>query len=258
MRKNRWLVIPFLMLFLMGCGLISGVQGLQNAVTTQLPALQTAVSTDLPAMETAAATDLPAMETAAATDLPAMETAAATDLPALLTAIPTGQGMIETLAAGQTGSSNCSSTPTAGGLGVSMNTAKSVFQISQQFAIANGSVGGQPAAIVTLTPAGASSFPAIAQGFTAQFIGDPCNLSQISITIPRTDQQDTADQGVAILNLVIIGTLPADVQLPFFTWLTQNYPAVPVSGQQQTTIKNFQFTLHRNQTSMVLDILPAK
>jgi hypothetical protein len=139
-----------------------------------------------------------------------------------------------------------------------MNTAKNVFQISQQFAIANGSVGGQPAAIVTLTPSGASSFPAIAQGFTAQFIGDPCNLSQISITIPRTNQQDTVDQGVSILNLVIIGTLPVDVQLTFYTWLTQNYPAVPVSGQQQTTIKTFQFNLQRNQTSMVLDIVPAK
>src|ERR1035437_6058091 len=232
MRKNRWLVIPFLMLFLMGCGLISGVQGLQNAVTTQLPALQTAASTDLPAMETAAATVMPA----------------------LLTALPTGQGMIETLAAGQTGSSNCPSSPTAGGLGVSMNTAKSVFQISQQFAIANGSVGGQPAAIVTLTTDGASTFPAIAQGFPAQFIGDPCNLSRITITIPRTNQQDTSDQGVSILNIVLAGTLPPDVQLSFLTWVAQNYPNVPVSGQQQTTIKTFQFTLQRNQTSMVLNI----
>jgi hypothetical protein len=247
MRKKRWLFIPFLMIFAMGCGLISGVQGLQNAATTALPAV-----------ETSASTDLPALETAASTDLPAIETAASTEVPALLTALPTGQGMLETLAAGQTGSSNCPSTPTAGGLGVSMNTAKSVFQIAQQFTIANGSVGGQPAAIVTLTPSGASSFPAIAQGFTAQFIGDPCNLSRISITIPRTDQQDTADQGVSILNLVIIGTLPIDVQLAFFTWLTQNYPTVPVSGQQQTTIKTFQFNLQRNQTSMVLDILPAK
>ena len=120
--------------------------------------------------------------------LPAMETAASTEVPALLTSVPTDQGAIETLAAGQTGSSNCPSTPTAGGLGVSIDTAKAVLQITQQFAFADGSVGGQPAAIVTLTPSGASSFPAIAQGFTAQFIGDPCNLSRISITIPRTDQ----------------------------------------------------------------------
>ena len=236
MHKNRWLVIPFLMIFAMGCGLISGVQGLQNAATTALPAVETAASTDLPAIETAASTDIPAM----------------------LTSAPTAQGMLETMAAGQTGSSNCPSTPTAGGLGISIDTAKTVLQITQQFAFANGSVGGQPAAIVTLTPSGASSFSAIAQGFTAQFIGDPCNLSRISITIPRTDQQNTADQGVGVLNLVLTGTLPVDVQLAFLTWVAQNYPAVPVSGQQQTTIKTFQFNLQRNQTSMVLDILPAK
>ena len=214
MHKNRWLVIPFLMIFAMGCGLISGVQGLQNAATTALPAVETSA--------------------------------------------PTEQGMLETMAAGQTGSSTCPSTPTAGGLGISIDTAKTVLPITQQFAFTDGNVGGQPAAIVTLTPSGASSFPAIAQGFTAQFIGDPCNLSQISITIPRTDQQDSADQGVNVLSLVLTGTLPIDVQLAFFTWVTQNYQAVPVSGQQQTTIKTFQFNLQRNQTSMVLDIVPTK
>jgi hypothetical protein len=83
-------------------------------------------------------------------------------------------------------------------------------------------------------------------------------LSQISITIPRTDQQDTADQGTNVLNLVLTGTLPIDVQLSFLTWVSQNYPTVPVSGQQQTTIKTFQFNLQRNQTSMVLDIVPTK
>jgi hypothetical protein len=33
---------------------------------------------------------------------------------------------------------------------------------------------------------------------------------------------------------------------------------VPVSGQQQTTIKNMQFTLQRNQDVMRLEILPAQ
>jgi len=225
MRKNRWLVIPFLMVFAMGCGLISGVQNISNAATTALPALQTAASTEIPAM---------------------------------LTSAPTEQGALETMAAGQTGSSNCPSTPTPGGLGISVDIAKTVLQMTQQFAFADGTADGQPAAIVTLTPNGASSFPAIAQGFTAQFIGDPCNLSRISITIPRTDQQASADQGVGLLNIVLTGTLPVDVQLAFLTWVAQDYPAVPVSGQQQTTIKTFQFTLKRNQTSMVLDILPAK
>jgi hypothetical protein len=213
MRRNRWLVIPFFMLFVMGCGLVSGVQGLQNAVTTQMPAL--------------------------------------------LTSEPTAQGMMETLAAQQQASGTCPNTPAPGGLGVSMNTARTVLQLTQQFTFADGTSNGQPATVVTLTTAGASSFPAIAQGFTAQFIGDPCNLSRITITIPRTDQQDTSDQGVGVLNIVLAGTLPPDVQLSFLTWVAQNYPTVPVSGQQQTTIKTFQFTLQRNQTSMVLDIVPT-
>ncbi len=236
MRKNRWLVIPFLMLFVMGCGLISGVQGLQNAVSTQLPALQTAASTDLPAMETAAATEMPA----------------------LLTGVPTAEGMLATLQAQQQAAGTCPNTPTPGGLGISTNTARIVLQISQQFAFAQGTADGQPAMIVTLTTTGASSFPAIAQGFTAQFIGDPCNLSKVTVTIPRTDQSDSVDQGTSVLNIVLTGTLPPDVQLSFLTWVAQNYSNVPVAGQQQTTIKTFQFTLQRNQTSMVLDISPAK
>ena len=129
MRKKRWLVIPFLMIFAMGCGLISEVQGLQNAATTALPAL----------------------ETAASTDLPAMETAASTAIPALLTSVPTAQGLIETAAA-QIASSTCPSTPTAGGLGISMDTARTVLQMTQQFAFADGTVDGQPAVTVTLTP----------------------------------------------------------------------------------------------------------
>ena len=235
MRKNCWLVIPFLMLFVMGCGLISGVQGLQQAVSTQLPALQTAASTDLPAMETAAATEMPA----------------------LLTGVPTAEGMLATLQAQQSAAGTCPNTPAPGGLGVSINTAKIVLQITQQFALTQGTADGQPATIVTLTATGASSFPAIAQGFTAQFIGDPCNLSKVTITIPRTDQSDSVDQGTSVLNIVLTGTLPADVQLSFLTWVAQNYANVPVSGQQQTTIKTFQFTLQRNQTSMVLNILPT-
>jgi len=244
MHKKRWVFILGLMVFLMACscGLLPSVQGLQNAATTALPALQTAASTDLPAMETAAATDLPAAETAAATELPG-----------LLTSVPTAQDMINTLAASNT----CTGTPTAGGLGISMNTTKTYLQMTQQFTFTDGTANGQPVSTATLTPSGASSFPAIAQGFSAQFIGNVCNLSRIYVTIPRTDQQDTADQGTSVLNIILTGTLPVDIQLPFLTWVAQNYPAIPVSGQQQTIIKTFQFTLQRSQTSMVLNIVPA-
>jgi hypothetical protein len=211
MRNKRWLVLPILALFVFGC-LCTGIQNIQNAVSTQLPGV--------------------------------------------LTSVPTTQGIIETMVAAQT-PSNCG-TPTSGGLGVSVETARTVLQITQLFALADETANGQPALIATLTSAGASTFPDIAQGFSAQFIGDACNLNRILVTVPRSDQQATVDQGVQVVNMVLTGTLPIDVQFSFFTWLAQSYSTVTVSGQQQTTIKNMQFILQRNQTSMVLDILPAK
>jgi hypothetical protein len=130
--------------------------------------------------------------------------------------------------------------------------------MTQEFAFADGTANGQPALIATLTTSGASTFPAIAQGFTAQFIGNVCNLSQISVTIPRSDQQDSVDQGLGVLNIVLAGTLPPDVQLTFLTWLTQNYSTLAVAGKVETTIKTMKFTLQRNQTSMLLDIVPSQ
>ena len=183
---------------------------------------------------------------------------AVTQLPEVLTSAPTALGAIETLAATAMPPSNCPATPTAGGLGVGWVNAKSVLQMTQQFTFTDGSINGQPASTATLASAAAGTFSAISNGFSAQFIGDPCNLSEIKITIPRTDQQAMVDQGVEAVNIVLTGTLPLDVQLAFFTWLTQNYSTVPVAGQQQTTIKNMQFTLQRDQNNMVLDILPAK
>ncbi len=130
--------------------------------------------------------------------------------------------------------------------------------MTQEFTFTDGTANGKPAVIATLTTSGASTFSAIAQGFSAQFIGDVCNLSEITVTIPRTDQQDTVDQGTEVLNIVLAGTLPPDVQLSFLTWVTENYSSMTVSGSAETTIKNMKFTLQRNQTSMLLDIAPLQ
>jgi hypothetical protein len=213
MRNIRWLVLPFLMLFGLGCGLISGVQEIQNAATTQLPAL--------------------------------------------LTNVPTAQGMIETLAAQQS-SSTCTGTPTSGGLGIGSDRVKAVLQATQQFTFTDGTVDGQPASTATLASAGASAFGAIADGFSAQFIGDPCNLSKIVVVAPYTDQQETVDQGLAAASVLFSAFLPLDVQVSLLPWLAQNYANVPVSGQQQTTIKNMKFTLSRTQAEMRLEIVPAE
>jgi len=183
---------------------------------------------------------------------------AVTQLPEVLTSAPTALGALETLAATAMPSNQCPDIPAAGGLGVSLVNAKAVLQMTQQFTFTDGSLGGQPVSTATLASAAAGGFSAISDGFSAQFIGDPCNLSEIKIIVPRTDQQDSVDQGIQAVNLVLVGTLPVDVQFSFFSWLSQNYSSVAVAGQVQTTIKNMQFSLQRDQTSMLLDILPAK
>jgi hypothetical protein len=213
MRNIRWLVLPFLLLFLLGCGLISGIQEIKNAATTQLPEI--------------------------------------------LTSAPTAQGFIETLAAQPT-SSPCPSSQATGGLGVSLDRAKTLLQATGQFTFADGTVDGQPATIVTLASSGASTYSAIANGYSAQFIGNPCNVSKIVVIAPYTDQQETVDQGVAAAGVLFAAILPMDVQFSLLPWLAQNYANVPVSGQQQITIKNMQFTLQRNQDVMHLEIVPVQ
>ena len=212
MRTMRWLVIPLLLFFMLGCGLFSGIQNIQNVASTQLPSI--------------------------------------------LTSEPTMQGMIETAAAEQI-SSNCG-TPTAGGLGIALDRAKKVLQTTGQFTFTDSTVDGQPASTATLASTGASTFSAISNGFSAQFIGDPCNLTEILMKAPYTDQQETVDQGLAAATVLFSTLMPLDVQLPLLTWLSENYTNVPVSGQQQTTIKNMQFTLQRNQNEMTLEVVPAK
>ena len=115
---------------------------------------------------------------------------------------------------------------------------------------------GKAASTVTLSPTAASSFAEIANGFSASFIGDPCNLGEITVTIPRTDQQATVDQGIGLINILFAGVLPPGTQISVLAWMTQEYATMPVGGQQQTTIGTMQFTLQRSQTAMVLDIVP--
>ena len=182
--------------------------------------------------------------------------AASTQIPEILTSAPTAQGVIETLAAQPT--SACPSTPTSGGLGIQLDTAKSVLQASGQFQFTDGTVNGQPVSTAKLASAGASSFSAIADGFSAQFIGDPCNLSKILVTAPYTNDQATIDEGLAAANILFTAIIPLDVQLPLLTWLATDYSSVQVGGTKQTTIKNMQFTLSRSQTEMSLEIVPAQ
>jgi len=182
---------------------------------------------------------------------------AVTQLPGILTSMPTALGGIETVAAGQT-SSDCS-TSTTGGLGITLDRVKSVLTLTQQVVFTDGTVNGLPTSTAALSSTAASSFPTIASGFSAQFIGDPCNLSEIKIVTPRTDKQSTVDEGIGVMNILFAGFMPPEVQLPLLAWLSEKYSGVPVSGQEQTTIGQMLFTLKRTDaTTMTLDIVPAK
>jgi len=188
---------------------------------------------------------------------------AQTEIPAMLTEAPTALGPIETAAAeftppAESTSAPSDGTPSAGGLGIKLEDVKTVMQVTQQFAFSDGTVDGKPAAIAKLTSTAAASFPTLAAGFSAAFIGDSNNLNEIKVTLPRTEDQATVDEGLGLMSVMFAGILPADVQVGFLAWMTQNYSKVPVDGSKETTVNNFKFTLSRTKTEILLDIVPVK
>lgn len=195
----------------------------------------------------------------AQTEIPAMMTEA----PAVLTEAPTALGSLATTVAeftppAESTSAPSNGTPSVGGLGIKLEDVKTVMQVTQQFTFSDGTVKGKPAAIAKLTSTAAASFPTLASGFSAAFIGDPENLDEIKVALPRTEDQATIDEGVGLVTVMFAGILPADVQVGFLTWITQNYSQVPVGDSKETTVSNFKFNLSRANTEMLLDIIPAK
>ena len=167
-----------------------------------------------------------------------------TQLPGSSTSMPTD------IVATQQSSSNCPASSAASGLGISVDSVKTLVQTNAEFILADGTVGNQAASIVTL-----ASFP----GFSAQFIGDPCNLSEIKFTSPGADQGNTLSQGAGLINSITGGVIPAAVQIPFMIWFAQiAVNILPVGVPYQTTQGNMQFTVQRIQNDLVLDIVPAK
>jgi hypothetical protein len=181
----------------------------------------------------------------------------ATQLPGILTSIPTDMGAVQTLSAQQS-TTNCPATPTAPGLGISLDQVKTLLQVTQQFVFTDGTANGKPDSTATLGPTLTASFPDIAAGFSAQFIGDPCNISELTISMPRTDKQATVDQALGIVNVLVVAFLPSGDQLAVLNWLTQNYGTIKVGESVHQTFGSMQFTLTRSQTEMVIDTVPAK
>ncbi len=180
---------------------------------------------------------------------------AATQLPGMLTAAPTMLGPMETEAAQMTPPSGSSS---SGPQVLSLDNAKLILQMTQEFKFTDSTVGGQPASIATLTDTGVSTFPAMGTAFSASFIGDPKSLSQIKIAAPRSDSQDTIDQAIGLDNAVLTGALPPQVEVSFLSWLTENYAGVAVGASLDKTIGSMQFTLDRTASTETLTVVPSK
>lgn len=170
---------------------------------------------------------------------------------------PTQPGSVVN-APSQPSSSHSSSMPTPGGPVIALANVQGVLQMSKQFDFSTATIAGQPATIGKLNTQGASSYSAVADGFSIQFIGDPNNLSLIRVTIPRSDNAETTRQGLAVTNVVCAGLFPPDVLAQTFGWLNQSYAPMPISGKAQTQIKNAQLTLERDASSMILEIVPHR
>jgi hypothetical protein len=188
---------------------------------------------------------------------------AQTEIPAMLTAAPTMLGPLGTAAAEFTppvmptdASSGDSSAP-AGGLGIKLDDVKLVMEATQQFTFTDGSVDGQPAAIASMSPSAATSMPALADGFSATFIGDPANLSKIKLSLPYAEDQTAVQAGLGLVTVIFSSILPSDELFSFLPWITENYSKIPVGGSEELTTKNLKFTLSRTQADVLLDILPA-
>jgi hypothetical protein len=181
-----------------------------------------------------------------------------TQVGGLLTSAPTLLGPAETAAANAIPTSSCPSTPNGSGLGIQVDTAESVLQASGQFTFTDTTLNGQQAMEVGFSDTGKKAFPALASGSSALLVGDPCNLSEIQVTFPRSDNQDTVTQALTVMTLLFAGVLPLDVSVALIPWLTTNYSSVPVGGQVQTTIHNMLFTLKRDAATMMLDVLPGQ
>ncbi|HEY3312347.1 MAG TPA: hypothetical protein VGK00_11970 [Anaerolineales bacterium] len=185
-------------------------------------------------------------------------------LPALMTVAPTALEAVETSAAemtppvaATTGPAGAEKSPESG-LGISLKSVRPILEGTQQFTFTDGTVGGQPAVITSLSPSAGTSMPGLTSNFSVAFIGNPDNLGQIRITSPYSDNQAEVDAGLGMLTVVFAAILPPDVLLSFLPWLSENYSKVPEGGSEEMTAKNMKFTLSRFQTQVQLDIVPAK
>ena len=179
---------------------------------------------------------------------------AITQLPGALTSMPTALEAMSTMAAGQTTADTPA--PSAGRLNISLEDAKKV-ETSGRYSFTDATEGGRPVSTAVLTAVARNDAPALADVFSARFIGDPANLSQILVTVPRTEDPATAFEAIALIGDVLSTALPPDVHATFIPWVTQSYSTVSTSGERQTTINNLRFTMKLSGADVILEVDPA-
>ena len=186
--------------------------------------------------------------------------AAQTEVPAMMTAAPTVLGPVGTAAAQFTPPAGLTdnSTSTPGHLGIKLTDIRLVLDPTKQFTFTQQSVDGKSAAVAVLSSSAAKNMPGLAASFSAAFIGDPADLSEITIKVPYTEDKAAIQEGLTLVTALFTGILPPDVLLAFIPWITQNYATVQVDTPQELTVKNMKFTLSRTTTVVQLDISPLK
>jgi len=175
-------------------------------------------------------------------------------LPAALTSMPTAMEAMSTMAAGQLPAANAA--PSAGGLNIALDSVKKVQQ-SGRFSFTDTTENGQPVSTAVLTTLTKNEAPGVGDKFSARFIGNPADLSQILVTVPTTQDPATAFSEIGLIGDVLSSGLSTDVKTTFIPWLTQSYTALAPGGEKQTTIQNLQFTLKESQTEITLEVDPA-
>jgi len=146
---------------------------------------------------------------------------------------------------------------------LSVATTRVALEALQWFVFTEETVDGQPALIAKLTTEGEKHYPGVGSGFTGIFLGDPNNLSQIRITVLRTDMsaQGLINGGPWLIQNILANLLPfsPDEKGAFFDWIDANFLTVPVAGKQEMAIKNVQFLLERPESDTIsLTVIPQK
>jgi hypothetical protein len=100
--------------------------------------------------------------------------------------------------------------------------------------------------------------PMVAESFSAEFIGDPKDLSEIRISAPSSEDQVAVQTGLSMVTVIFAGILPTDSMISVLPWITENYTKLQVGATEEMTAGKLKFTLSKSETIVRLVIVPAQ